>query len=388
MLKRSMLNRKIYLLKLLIPVLILFILLSVDCIHKKSTDFPFQIIKVHVKNLEGQSRLEEIIDTTWIVPLESNENCFIKEVRKIEEVSGGYIILDKRAKKVLKFDLNGKYVLSYGNEGRGPSEYIECDDFFVLGDTVIVGSGDERKLLYYLDNGTFVKSLKLPDYFDKFIFLNPDTLIFESYGVSDYKLNYYSIPSKVVYQKFFLYTKFNSASLLKSFVKTETGFLYKYYQNDTIYKITPEGPKIHKVFDFGHLRMTTKSYNDGVSSKNFATDYFFQENKDWNIMRFSYSSGNYLGIQKIENNKFYLFDTYKDLKLKILPVIPTILGYSYPQNAFIGFYFPSGMKYLYQKASKADNADIYYNKEYKKLGDFVDRFPITENPVLFFLRLK
>ena len=80
-------------------------------------------------NLKFEYPLEKISDSVVPIPLETNDQCLIKEITDIQESKGFLWILSDG--KLYQFTSNGRFVKMIGTVGQGPEEYISVWDMQV-----------------------------------------------------------------------------------------------------------------------------------------------------------------------------------------------------------------------------------------------------------------
>lgn len=86
----------------------------------------------------------EICDTVKYVKLETNEECLIGSMSKIQFNDSLIYIGDfSRRKSILVFSITGSFLKKLDRMGKGPGEYLAISDFMV---------DDKNKLIYVYDN--------------------------------------------------------------------------------------------------------------------------------------------------------------------------------------------------------------------------------------------
>jgi hypothetical protein len=95
-----------------------------------------------------------LIKSMELVPLETNDNSLIGNVRNIKTDKRHIYILDYNDSPVKMFSNNGKFISEIGHKGGGPGEYIQMSDFFSDNDTVHVfaWSGNKKWIRYSQSN--------------------------------------------------------------------------------------------------------------------------------------------------------------------------------------------------------------------------------------------
>ena len=106
-----------------------------------------------------------IVTLREVVVLEASKDCFFGEISCVVTTNSGYYILDNRqANAVYKFDRTGKFCLKFGNPGKGPGEYVhpvwiaadEASEQLIIYDPSI-----HKLLVYNTKTAEFVKAIGL-----------------------------------------------------------------------------------------------------------------------------------------------------------------------------------------------------------------------------------
>lgn len=79
----------------------------------------------------------------------------------IKSVRGGFLINDIGLNKILKFDLQGHKLLSFGRKGRGPGEFLSVGGFWMFNDTYLVYDINSLKLITYDSTGNLITDIPL-----------------------------------------------------------------------------------------------------------------------------------------------------------------------------------------------------------------------------------
>ncbi len=145
-------------------ILLLSMILFIKCSSDQSTHMEMTTLPVF-KNTVEQIKAEDLITDIQYIPLETNSNCLIGHIDKIAISDDRLYILDKdSSKKLFVFDLDGNFIGSIGEPGKGPQEYIKLIDFSIDEKTKeIVLLDNFRKILIFKFSGEFVKSKKLSE---------------------------------------------------------------------------------------------------------------------------------------------------------------------------------------------------------------------------------
>jgi len=151
----------------------LIILLSASCNNKKpaqGTDETAVLPYPHVIDMnEGFSnpseiKLSEIADSIRYVVLSKDKQELIGDISKIQ-ISDDYIYLKSSSDGLVKrFNMNGKFLNSFGNSGRGPKEYLPGSVFTttVNDDKIIIFRSAMDSYLVFEPNGNYVETVDFP----------------------------------------------------------------------------------------------------------------------------------------------------------------------------------------------------------------------------------
>ncbi len=109
--------------------------------------------------------LSEVANDIRYVKLETNESSLIGRFPKAYYENERIYVITAQVIRV--FDINGKFLFKFDRRGRGPEEYINVGNFLFLPgtDNIVVynhGFGSNSKLLYYDNNGMFIRSKEIP----------------------------------------------------------------------------------------------------------------------------------------------------------------------------------------------------------------------------------
>ena len=176
-----------------------------------------------------------------LIPLESNENCWIRVVDKILFTSSKIVVSDARIDKVFFFDTVGHY-LNHMNPvpEPGPGEFNKIKDICIVGDKLYIN--DYRQILIFSLDQKWIKTNKLQNPVDRIegfenrlycyssnqVFNDPTRLSSYSLDLTDY--NAFNTEQR----------QLGSLRLLQTFnlFKTESELIFTTYYLDTIYSVT------------------------------------------------------------------------------------------------------------------------------------------------------
>jgi len=146
-------------------------------------NLPFKVdVESNISNVKVIN-LSSIGKELTFVPLETNPDCLIQQIRKIC-FSTSYIFVGEFT-NLLQFDKNGKFIRRIGSAGTGPGEYPQVGDFCIneLKQEIYVIFSSASKLLIFGFDGVFKKSVILSFRPAQVSLRDPQSLMFHLWNV-------------------------------------------------------------------------------------------------------------------------------------------------------------------------------------------------------------
>jgi hypothetical protein len=340
-----------------------------------------------------------------IIPLETNENCLISSIDKIEIQNNHIYIKDDLAKSIYIFDMTGKYTGKINAIGHGPGEYI-IPSYMTVTDTsiIIVDNPGGKQIEYNLLSLLAIKEKRI---FDK-IWCTDDifTLSGQIYYInawSESKLGKFRLFSTNGdnYNKYLPFKKeplgLNIHGPVYSINKNQASVIYS--QDDIIYKIASDNVKpAYKVqfrdkkIEYFSEKMASVFENPpglviGIDAINESDKYLFIDVAYTINSKFPLDNGNYdiytCLYDKLNNNKIIYpknaaFDSKFDNEQIIVEKIIDNKIISWREASIL----LTQKDYLYKNV-------IHTNKAYKtRLNEIFSNLIEDDNPVLFIYNLK
>jgi len=146
-------------------------MMLVSCLNNKSaqkTDKddikPYPHI-IHISeglNNTSQIKLSEIADSISYIVLSKDKQILIGDINKIQ-ITDNNIYL-KSENLVMRFDLTGKFLNSFGSIGRGPKEYLPGSVFTTTrnGDRLVIHRSAMDSYMTFESNGNYVETIDFP----------------------------------------------------------------------------------------------------------------------------------------------------------------------------------------------------------------------------------
>ncbi|MFI0431389.1 6-bladed beta-propeller [Mariniflexile sp. HMF6888] len=406
-------NKYIVIVKLVkmkyIYAIVVFLLLFLSCNKNKSinnidTIKERKVIFPDSKTIEkGAIEFLDIVDTTFIVKLETSKECLIGRPSKIQVYNNHVFILDGVTKSLFEFDFNGNFIKKFGNIGKGPGEYILPLSFSInhKKNEIVIYDRPNKKLLSYGLDGKFKASKNINIKAFNFIISNEDSqeYIFDTHienqrNVDGLNSKQYSITKSdeegnITSQ--FLETSKEQNSLgyrsRYNLFRNDSIILYNQPFTNTIYQVKKGNIEPFLTFEFKGKEIPDKTdYNI-----NF---YDFREKIEENVYEFFENNSGFFLIE----NKFIFRvkreggyeDHIYNLKTNRLNLIEK--NYNAPNFGFLGVKACVYKNYLVNYAFPR----MYLNSEYfnsekfinTTVQDIIKNTKEGDNPILIFNRIK
>lgn len=138
-----------------LPLLLTFI---VFCSCSREPSDEAIIIDATSHDFTEWSSVFEVVDT---IPLQQTEQSLVSYTEDMILCDDGFLLIDMKSSKVMKFGFDGKFLYSSGELGRANNEYLRPLDICLSSDKKQYVLLDETGLLYYdIADGHFIKKEK------------------------------------------------------------------------------------------------------------------------------------------------------------------------------------------------------------------------------------
>ncbi|MVM33413.1 6-bladed beta-propeller [Spirosoma sp. HMF4905] len=131
-------------------------------------------------DMDSEIIIDSLIKEIDVVHLETNKKCLIGKINDIKIADNKIYILDKSINKaVYIFDRKGKFIKKIFATGAGPLEFLKPFSMDVDEDSkgLYIYDNSLKKIVKYDLNGKFLKNIKTPTYFNDFVFSNGNFII-------------------------------------------------------------------------------------------------------------------------------------------------------------------------------------------------------------------
>ncbi|MCU0288795.1 MAG: 6-bladed beta-propeller [Acidobacteria bacterium] len=93
----------------------------------------------------------------------NRKELIFEEIASIcEDEKENFYVLDSKAFKIHKFSKNGELLISFGNHGQGPADFISPHAININSQGNIVVNESRDYISFFNDNGCFLKRIKVP----------------------------------------------------------------------------------------------------------------------------------------------------------------------------------------------------------------------------------
>ena len=307
---KQLIKSKIFSMK--ISTLLLLSLLFISCTSDSKETV--SEIDFTLKSL-STSPFSNVVREYSIVPLETNDQSLIANVRKIACGNDIYLILHSvfnTEYKICIFDLAGKFVNVINAQGGGPEEYLHISDFDIhpLRNIVSIVDPGNNEILDFDVNGSFLRSRKV-DYWlkqicylvcnDNVVKIITDTRSSKVNGNTNYDLfisdEFYNIE-----ERYFPYKKPISVGMGNALFYYKLDGFVGYYRphTDLVYALDCNGLSLRYKIDFPAEVLPSELTLDFLQSKVPGSEYTYFinyfESSSILVFTFTYDKTNYIGL--------------------------------------------------------------------------------------------
>ena len=230
-------------------------LVVISCVSQTKNEPNVQEISVDINKQADISKFVSSFD--GCVPLETNEDCLVDEIRKLKMVGDTIYIADDT--KIIMFSRrDGSCLGKIHKQGRGPGEYITLTNFDVFDSKLYVLSSIDEEIIEYSSCGDVLRTIDTKEGFRDLLVMNKNNIWLYSSDSNDLMYNFILINSDSNVK-----AKYDSFSENQSFILSDDVFvnqspdtLYtaKYFDN-TVYVLHSDGyyPKYRFNMNLKHL---------------------------------------------------------------------------------------------------------------------------------------
>ena len=321
--------------------------------------------------------LEEVIDTSFIVSLETSPSSLLGNLYKVE-IDCIIGVSDNISNSLFLYTLDGKLLSNLSNKGLGPGEFVQISDFVISpqDSTVKILDAMQKKILIYSWDGRYIEEnrLSLNSGVSMFSMLNDTTLLLDQQirrneDEWQYRIIIISDNGEVL-DKVMPYTEFADVSLSarRTFFSVNDTLAYLPTYSNVLYSIVGNKAVPRFKLDFGsrwtkedYVLDKTKdpmSFVNGLSKTDFVYFVNVLETSSHIRVDYSYKGKNYNTLIRKSDNKVatYLRDDDECRYFYTMPIATWNNHFVLPMN--------------------------------KRLNDMTKEFQEDDNPYLLFVKFK
>lgn len=215
-----------------------------------------------------------------IIPLETNEDILMGDIKNITTYNDTYFILDSR-NVIFRFDRDGRFLSKIARQGRGHGEYSDASIIDVFGDEVYVLSTYEKKILTYSFDGEFHNEISLDEWYFDMAVEDSYILLFSNNSNNSFK-NYVKItPNGEILDSWDDFSKNTSFTLGGKFLNKQGSSIFYFKPFDyRIFEYDGNGSKQIAEFNFTNNERYDKSdmediveFNDMVRNTEYVRKF-------------------------------------------------------------------------------------------------------------------
>lgn len=239
-----------------------------------------QILKIY-ENISEQKKvllLDQLVEYKEIIKLETTESSLISDIN-IKFITPKYMcILDNNM--VFLFDHTGKYKFKIDSRGEGPHQYNSISNIVYnsVDSTFYIHDMFKKKMLKYQLNGRYMGEFTI-DNIGSITNLDKDFYVvsYSPYANKNKLVGVWDHSFKIMNE--FITTNFNNENytergyiLINDFIQTNYNKCIKPIYSDTIYKIHPNKVEPYFFIEKGRLAPTVEILSD-ISQRNTVKNY-------------------------------------------------------------------------------------------------------------------
>lgn len=293
-----------------------------------------KLVKANLKTIKINGDINNLLQIDSLfseikaIPLETRDDCLISRIVKII-IYNDKIFLQDKAKRLLVFNIQGKFLHQIGKKGNGPGEYLELRDFEIdkNGNIYVL---EFKKILKYDNQGNYLNTIRFnnpsencnPTQFvslkNDFFLWNFGRFTMKAKGDKFYAL--YQMDSKGKIRNNFLEVKNNYSGNYNQFKKYKDFVLIDpLFGSNIIYTIDSIGIKERYYIDFGNRTLNIPipegfnsllDFKKGIINSYYLSILGFTESKDWLYFTFSYRMNRYNAYYSKKLDKSFISKVY------------------------------------------------------------------------------
>ena len=166
-------------------VIYIFILIIIGCEKKQQNDAEYIFVTLNNNVIDASTFVKD----AFVIKLETNDDCLIQRIAKIQYYNGKLFILDITTNSILIFNDDGSYEKKLNRVGQGPGEYIQLIDFLIQSSFLYIMDFSSQSIIKYDLDFHFLEKYKYKTFGSQFV--RKDSIIWlynePSYNKNDYQ---------------------------------------------------------------------------------------------------------------------------------------------------------------------------------------------------------
>lgn len=184
------------------------------------------------------------MDSVALIALETNKESLIGYIDYLTIINDTLFVVDAyKARAVLSFDLNGRYLYKIDRYGKGPGEYQSINKVYFTEKQVVILDWLSRKLIRYDLSGNFLSELHLnSEVSDLYLFGSGGLALLYDHYKDEHPFRMVITDDSLVERETaipFTHTRQVPSDNIRTTV-FEDNFLFHYALCDTIYRVTEQ----------------------------------------------------------------------------------------------------------------------------------------------------
>lgn len=330
------------------------------------------------------------------IPLETRQNCLIKDITNIEFGSDHFIV--QHLNNIYKFNKDGTFICSIGEVGRGPGEYLYAHEIGINknNNQIFIADGWTRKMNVYDEGGTFVRSFESLKNSTSFILFNELILFYCTNYISNIDTSFWLLSTDGVVLKGYKnkypwdYNVKNGTAILKEnlFFNFNGRNLNKEIYSDTVYLFENENFIPDYLICSGE-KLLTPAARSSFKPESLLEQYYSQERllefRDFIYFEFGiYKSFKYLRFSLIGSRTSkiqYIIKTEDGIK-NDLDGGPSIKPIAVKDGEVLIAWIDAIELKKYIESKDFMKSKPQHAEKKKKLEMLANNLKVTDNPVL------
>lgn len=333
----------------------IILLLSLSSCVQQKGESNIRCISAPTSTILQKVALSDIASDIELIPLETNDNSLINEIRKISYAKDFLYIADGLA--LYKYDSKGCLVYKLERQGRGPEEYIYISDFQIneTGDAWILCRNSSS--LYKYQDSILIDKIALEDWVSNIFLIDEAKMLLyignEATENNKHQLKLLDLESKCITN---YYLPINDKKSQYLHVQSSNHFVCDFNSSEDVYFFQVFNDTIYSIDNCGEI--SSHCYFD-INGLNIPTSFFDKEYE--NIMDFfqrlhkrSYAYGTNWFYEN-ENSFFFSYFHNGEVFLSVIPKENIHAPFTF--NSFIANF------YSYEYFADLSDLDVFIQKD-------------------------